>query len=195
VSVRAREEGGFGLIELVIAMFMLNIGILALVAAFNSGAVALRRASHISTAASLADTQMELYRALTYAQIGLDSTGVGGEDNTYKCDIALIPSSGTNACPNTVTTCSVAATCADWTVAVKAASCASTECLPTRAINASSSPPSPDHYPYRIDSYIRYKTPTNGRQLKEITVVVRDGNNNAITFARQTSTFDPSTSG
>jgi Tfp pilus assembly protein PilV len=195
VSVRAREESGFGLIELVIAMFMLNIGILALVAAFNSGAVALRRASHISTAASLADTQMELYRALTYAQIGLDTTSVGSVDNTYKCDIALIPSSGTNACPNTVTTCSVSATCADWTVAVKASACTNNECLPTRTINASSSPASPDHYPYRIDSYIRYKTPTNGRQLKEITVVVRDGNNNAVTFARQTSTFDPSTSG
>jgi Tfp pilus assembly protein PilV len=193
VSVRAREESGFGLIELVIAMFMLNIGILALVAAFNSGAVALRRASHISTAASLADTQMELYRALTYAQIGLDTTSVGGVDNTYKCDIALIPSTGTNACPNTITTCS--ATCADWTVAVKATSCATNECLPTRTINSSSSPPSPDHYPYRIDSYIRYKTPTNGRQLKEITVVVRDGNDNTVTFARQTSTFDPSTSG
>ena len=193
--MRAREEGGFGLIELVIAMFMLNIGILALVAAFNSGAVALRRASHISTAASLADTQMELYRALTYAQIGLDTTSLGGTDNTYKCDIALIPSSGTNACPNTVTTCSVAATCADWTVAVKATSCLTNECVPTRTVDGTTTPRSPDHYPYRIDSYIRYKTPTNGRQLKEITVVVRDGNNNAVTFARQTSTFDPSTSG
>src|SRR6266550_3173599 len=77
VKVRAREEGGFGLIELVIAMFMLNVGILALVAAFNSGAIALRRASHTSTAASLADSQMELYRALTYSQIGLDTTSVG----------------------------------------------------------------------------------------------------------------------
>ena len=192
MTLRARDEGGFGLIELVIAMFMLNIGILALVAAFNSGAIALRRASHVSTASSIADTQMELYRALTYSQIGLDSTTVGTVDNTYKCDVALIPSSGTNACPNTVTTCSVAVTCADWTVTVRASACATNECLPTRTVTASSSP---DHYPYRIDSYIRYKTPTNGRQLKEITVVVRDGNNAAVTFARQTSTFDPSTSG
>ena len=154
VDLRMREEGGFGLIELVIAMFMLNIGILALVAAFNSGAVSLRRASHISTASALADSQMELYRALTYAQIGLDSTKVGAVDNTYKCDVALIPSSGTNACPNTVTTCSVLLTCADWTVAVKGAVCALNECDPSRSVTSSTSP---DHYAYRVDSYIRWQ--------------------------------------
>jgi Tfp pilus assembly protein PilV len=195
VNVRAREESGFGLIELVIAMFMLNIGILALVAAFNSGAISLRRASHTSTAASLADSQMELYRALTYAQIGLDTTAVGGVDNTYMCDVAMIPSSGVNACPNTVTTCitpTSPATCPDWNVATEPAACALNQCNPSRSVTAANSP---DHYPYRIDSYIRYKTPTNGRQLKEITVVVRDGNVLGSVFARQTSTFDPSTAG
>ena len=50
VNLRVQEEGGFGLIELLIAIVMLNIGILAIVAAFNSGAVALRRASHIQSA-------------------------------------------------------------------------------------------------------------------------------------------------
>jgi hypothetical protein len=54
---------------------------------------------------------------------------------------------------------------------------------------------SPDHYPYRVDSYIRWMTPTNGRQLKEISIVVRDGNLTSRVYARQTSTFDPSTSG
>jgi Tfp pilus assembly protein PilV len=191
VDLRVREEGGFGLIELVIAMFMLNIGILALVAAFNSGAISLRRASHISTAAALADSQMELYRALTYAQIGLDPTSVTGVDNTYKCDVALKPV-GANACPNTVTQCSVAAVCPDYNVAIKGAACALNECNASRSVTSSTSP---DHYAYRIDSYIRYMTPSSGRQLKEITVVVRDANTTATTFARQTSTFDPSTSG
>jgi Tfp pilus assembly protein PilV len=187
-SIRAEE--GFGLIELVLAMFILNVGILALFAGFNSGAISLRRASHISTAASLADSQMELYRALTYAQIGLDSTSIAAVDNTYKCDAALDPSSGVHACPNVITTCS--ANCADWTTTVKATACALNECTPTRIVNNANSP---DHYNYRIDSYIRFKTPTNGRQLKQITVVVRDGNDTTKTFARQTSTFDPSTSG
>src|SRR6478672_6808586 len=73
VRVRLRSEQGFGLIELLMAMVMLNIGILAIVAAFNSGIFAINRASRATTASALADQQMELYRALTYAAIALDS--------------------------------------------------------------------------------------------------------------------------
>jgi Tfp pilus assembly protein PilV len=65
------DEAGFGLVELVIAMAILNIGLLALVAAFNSGAVAVKRSARVSTATALADRQMELYRALTYTDIRL----------------------------------------------------------------------------------------------------------------------------
>ena len=83
VITRLRSEGGFGLIELLMAMVLLNIGILAIVASFQSGAVALRRASHISTASALADQQMEGYRALLYAQIGFDTGQMSGLDNTY----------------------------------------------------------------------------------------------------------------
>ena len=192
MELRVREEGGFGLIELVMAMFMMNVGILALVAAFNSGAVALQRASHVSTAAALADSQLELYRGLTYAQIGLDATALGAVDNTYKCDVALKPA-GANACPNVVTACALAAgSCADYTVQTKSAVCALNECTPTRSVTAALSP---DHHPYRVDSYIRNMTPTSGRQLRQITVVVRDGNTVSTVLARQTSTFDPSTSG
>jgi Tfp pilus assembly protein PilV len=192
VELRVREEGGFGLIELVMAMFMMNVGILALVAAFNSGAISMRRASHISTASAIADSQMELYRGLTYAQIGMDATALGAVDNTYKCDTAMKPA-GASICPNTVTPCSLAPTyCADYTVQTLTAACALNECTPTRTVTAANSP---DHYPYRVDSYIRNMTPTSGRQLRQITVVVRDGNNSVRTFARQTSTFDPSTSG
>jgi Tfp pilus assembly protein PilV len=190
VKVRAREEGGFGLIELVIAMFMLNVGILALVAAFNSGAIALRRASHVSTGAAIADTQMELYRALTYAQIGFDSTTIAGLDNTYLCDAALGA-----ACPNVITTCA-AAPCATNTVPTRTnCTAGAPECAPYRSVTGATTPASPDHYAYRIDSYITFVTPTNGRQLKQITVVVRDAANPARVYARQTSTFDPSTSG
>jgi Tfp pilus assembly protein PilV len=180
---RLHQEEGFGLIELIMAMVILNIGLLAIVASFNSGAVALRRASHISTAAALADSQMERYRALLYAQIGFDSSQMAALDNTYKCDSVLGAS-----CPNTATGCS-SATCADGTEPTFTCGTA-TECLPKRIVNSTSTPASPDRYPYRVDTYILFKTPSNGRQLKQITVVVRDGNNLARTFARITSTFD-----
>ena len=39
VKLPLRSEEGFGLIELLIAMVILNVGLLALVAAFQSGAI------------------------------------------------------------------------------------------------------------------------------------------------------------
>jgi prepilin-type N-terminal cleavage/methylation domain-containing protein len=71
MAIRAREEQGFGLIELLIALIVLSVGILAMFGAFNAGALTLRRASNMSTAAALADKQMEGFRALNFASIGL----------------------------------------------------------------------------------------------------------------------------
>jgi type II secretory pathway pseudopilin PulG len=174
VRVRLRSERGFGLIELLMAMVMLNIGILAIVAAFNSGMFALNRASKISTASALADSQMELYRAITYNAIALDSTALGSVDNTYKCDAAL-----GSSCPNS-TSGEVTTTCTGSPLP--------NECNPSRAVVGA------DHKNYRIDTYITTTTPTNGRSLKAVTVVVRDGNTlNARPYARVTSTFDAST--
>ncbi len=178
--MRVRSEEGFGLIELMMAMLMLNIGILAIVASFNSGAVALKRASHVSTASALADQQMEAYRALLYSQIGFDTSRMSGFDNTYKCDSVLGPS-----CPNTVTPDDDSHI--DGMVPHYSTCGSANQCLPTRTVSGGTSP---DGYPYRIDSYILYATQTNGRQLKQITVVVRDGNTPTKSFARLTSTFD-----
>jgi Tfp pilus assembly protein PilV len=184
VRDRIRADEGFGLIELVMAMVLLNIGILAIVASFNSGAVALRRASHISTASALADQQMEGYRALLYSQIGFDTSQISLLDTTYKCDSVL-----GGSCPNTVTTCSTGS-CSDGTVPTLTCGTAN-QCLPQRSVSGSSSP---DHYPYRIDSYVLYKTDTNARQLKQVTIVVRDGRTPTKTLARLTSTFDQTVS-
>ena len=73
MSGRLRGQSGFGLIELLMAMVMLNIGLLAVVAAFTSGIFGLARAANVSTAAALGDQQMELYRELPYACIYMPS--------------------------------------------------------------------------------------------------------------------------
>jgi Tfp pilus assembly protein PilV len=175
VHVRPRDEDGFGLIELLMAMVMLNIGILAIVAAFNTSMFALNRASGISTASALADSQMETFRAITYAAIGLDSTALGTVDNTYKCDSTLGAS-----CPNS-TSSEVTQTCA-------AGAPLPNECNPSRSVSGA------DHKPYRVDTYITTTTPTGGRSVKVVTVVVRDGNHlSARPLARVSSTFDQST--
>jgi type II secretory pathway pseudopilin PulG len=173
VRLRLRNEGGFGLIELLMAIVMLNIGILAIVAAFNAGIVSLNRASRISTGASLADAQMELYRALTYDAIALDPSTIPGS-SPYTTDPAY-------SATQVTTTCS--------------GSPKPNEC------NASRSVTGPDRKKYRVDTYVVLSTastnpptPTNGRPVKIVTVVVRDGNNlTARPYAREASTFDLST--
>jgi len=163
VRTLLRREGGFGLVELLLAMTMLNIGLLAVVAAFSSGIVSLNRASRITTAAVLADGQMELYRALTYASIRLEPTSIPGSA-PYTTDTAYSASQ-------------VTATCAG----------------PPDECNASRQATGADRKSYRIDTYIVSITPTGGRPVKKVTVVVRDYNNLTVTFARQVSTFDQST--
>ena len=173
MRARLRAEQGFGLIELLMAMVMLNIGILAIVAAFNSGIFALNRASRLTTASALADSQMELYRALKYSSIALDTTTLSGVDNTYKCDAAL-----GGSCPNS-TSGEVTTTC---TTPLP------NYCIPSRSATGA------DRKNYRVDTYITTTTPTNGRSVKLVTVVVRDANNlSGRPLARVGSTFDQST--
>jgi type II secretory pathway pseudopilin PulG len=75
------------LIELLIAMVVMSIGIAALVAGFSSGVVSINRARLTSTAGTLADKQMELYRqaAFTSVPVGLQTptTPAGPDGHTY----------------------------------------------------------------------------------------------------------------
>jgi prepilin-type N-terminal cleavage/methylation domain-containing protein len=76
------------LIELLIAMFVLSIGIMAIVAGFSSGILAVNRARVASTAGVLADKQMEGYRNGSFASLpttGLQTptTPTGPDGHTY----------------------------------------------------------------------------------------------------------------
>jgi Tfp pilus assembly protein PilV len=176
---RAREEAGFGLIELLMAMTMLNIGILALVATFNSGAVALSRASKQSNAATLADTQMELFRGMKYASIVQDTAewNPAVADSTWTADAAYqnnmkAPIAAPKALVSTIT----GGVCAGTPVPIA--------CDPSRVVTGA------DNRSYRVDTYLYYDQPTGGQQLKVITVVVRDAAETSKSLARLTSTFD-----
>ena len=83
-------EHGFGLVELLIAMVVLQIALLAMIGVFGAGAVALGRASNVNTAATLADQQMELYRAMPYDAIGLDTAGAP-TTGSYVSDTVACP--------------------------------------------------------------------------------------------------------
>jgi len=188
VSGRLRGQSGFGLIELLMAMVMLNIGLLAVVAAFTSGMWGIARAGNISSAASLGDEQMELYRELPNPCIYVSSPPSSG---TYSTDPAYSTSnqvtSGTGAAGNG--NCSLVS-------------------FPTNSTSPNRTGVlGPDHHKYEVDTYINYRctdltfpnatTPLtcdqgHGGVVTLVTVVVRDGLVTTKVLNRQSSTFDPS---
>ena len=175
---RLRTEDGFGLIELLVSMIMLNIGILAVVAGFNSGVIALRNAGEVSTASVIADKQMELYRALLYGEIALDTArlATANADTTYQCDDAnKIDPDGACGGANQAPPLLPAVTCSPMT----------TQCDPSQSVIG------PDGRTYRVDIYIVSQTPPTGRPLKLVTVVVRKPST-LKTLTRLSSTFDES---
>jgi Tfp pilus assembly protein PilV len=182
VVQRARSQEGFGLVELMIAMTVLVVGILALVAGLSSGYFALNRAGQRATAAALADSQMEKYRALPYSSIGLTFSGT---DSTYTSDSAC--SADTAVFGTGVAACGTASSTYSNGLSVSGCGTTGAACTPVQ-----SSVTGPDNRTYRIDTYIRWLTPTSGRAEKLISVVVR---NSGATkeYARVQSSFDPCT--
>jgi Tfp pilus assembly protein PilV len=197
ISTRVREESGFGLVELLIAMTVMVVGITAIVAGMSSGMVALQRASQSSTAATLADKQMETYRAIRYDMIALESALVSAAASPYSGDAAL---AGDSQNGNFVLT--------DVLLGTSACSATPGNCVPVQ-----SSVPGPDGRSYRIDSYVVWtcavgnlstSTPYTAaapgctgsgaaRPSKRVTVVVRDPASPTKILFRETSTFDQAT--
>lgn len=67
------QDEGQGLVELLAALALLTIAIMALLSSFSSSIVSLRRAGAEGTALTVADRQMEAYRALPFACVTLNS--------------------------------------------------------------------------------------------------------------------------
>jgi type II secretory pathway pseudopilin PulG len=152
------------MIELLLAMTIANVALLALVAALTSGSFALRDAGKKTTAAALADAQLERYRAISYASIGLDSASLSAANGnaTYAADPA-------------------------WNATQATATCSGLpqNCRPLQSVTGA------DGHLYRVDSYIVFETPYGARQLKRITVVVRNAQNlTARPLIRAASTVD-----
>lgn len=172
--LRLQREDGFTLVELLIAMIVLSIAILALVSAYTSGFMALNRATRVSSARLVADSQMERFRAIQYSAIKLNTTcgATCTEDATFTGDTA-------------------------YNAAAQVTGCATTDatCLPTQTKTG------PDGASYRLDTYIEYAcisgtlstSPSltcgagNPYPVKRVTVVVRSSTLTAP--VREQSTF------
>jgi type II secretory pathway pseudopilin PulG len=158
MSPRGRGEQGFALVEMLIAIVVINVALLAILLSLTSGVAALRRSAETSTASAVADKQLERYRALAYASIYLDTTSLSSVDSTYTSDSAYAASQ-------------VNQTCSPLTVA----------CTPSQTVTG------PDGRSYRVDTYIVSVTPSGGTAVKQVTVVVRKSGSTG-TLARVVST-------
>ena len=210
--LRAREEKAFGLIELVIAMVMLNVGILALVATFQSGVLAIGRSAYSSNATVVADKTMEVYRALQNRAIYLSAPAGGGSDvsgypngipnststwyTKYQGDTAAYggvtyynyTSPSTNS-PLWVTDSTTGTGYVPIPGSSSAVLPAGLVPDPTKAVQMVVGP---DGQSYPVFTYIIMVKP-NGASgyVKQVTVVVRNPRNSTLILARQSSLFDP----
>jgi type II secretory pathway pseudopilin PulG len=172
------SEDGFGLVELLVAMVILQVALLALVGAFGAGSVALGRASRANTAQALANQQMELYRSMTYDPIGLDTAGAP-TTGMYVADTSVCAASQTPVCGNTGPrnnagtspwSCTVAS--GSTSVSLYYSANGINPCVAHRLVSGASSP---DGMTYYVDTYIALTASSaTQRAFKQISVVVRD---------------------
>ncbi|MFL5963821.1 MAG: hypothetical protein ACJ757_13110 [Gaiellaceae bacterium] len=188
------SEQGFGLIELLIAMVVLQIALLALVGAFGAGAAALGRASRASTGQALANQQMELYRSMTYDAIGLD-TAAAPTTGIYVANTVYCPAGQTPVCGNTgprnnpnTSPWSCTATSGSTSVSFFFTANGINPCIAHRTVSGAASP---DGHTYYVDTYIKLVPATTVvRAYKQVGILVRDGAANSRVLVRQISTFD-----
>jgi prepilin-type N-terminal cleavage/methylation domain-containing protein len=190
---RLMREAGMTLVELLIAMVVMSIGIVAIVEGYSSGIFSTVRATRSSSAGALADQQMENFRGLTFSSMytaasPMDATYTGDSayDATWKCVI------GAGQCAPSGT-------------------CGSNYCQTTRG------PVTAGGGSYRIDTYVTWKCivsgsalsgsvtwpsgptctggSTSSRPVKLVTVVIRDWTTQSKILFRESSTFDQATAG
>jgi type II secretory pathway pseudopilin PulG len=156
-----------GLIELLIALTVLQIAIFAMFAMLQAGGLAILRASKTSAASAVGEKQMELYRGLLYRDTGLDTSI--STDALHQSDAEW--AGGAQVAP-TSTWCGTSRP----------------ECTPVQTVNG------PDGNQYRVDSYVTTETVASGRDVKRVTVVVRRNDDlSALPLARLSANFDLAT--
>ncbi len=164
-----------GIIELVVAVVVITIALLAIAAGFETGVVSIRAAAKQTVAAKLADAQVERYAALAYTSIGLDATtltntktsGNPSYDSTYVSDETALNAvtSGTDA---TISGCGTAA-----------------QCLPVQTVTGT------DNKNYKLETFIRDVVSFGAWTERIVTVIVRNPNvSGAPEIFRLTSGFD-----
>jgi type II secretory pathway pseudopilin PulG len=192
-----QSEAGFGLIELMISMVILQIALLAIIGAFGAGAVALGRAGLVNTAAVLADTQMELYRSMPYDAIGLDTAGAP-TTGMYVADTVACPIGQTPVCANTDPRNNATPNTGNWSCTAATGTTSVLTYFSANGINPCvahrtvSGTASPDGKTYYVDTYIAWATAASQRPAKTVSLLVRNAAGTKV-LARVITAFDCAT--
>lgn len=220
MRARLADEKGFGLIELLFALVMLNVGIFALMGTFQAGAVAITRSAVTSNGTAVADKVLEVYRGLQNKAIYLNAPSGGGNDVSgypngipnstsawyarYQGDTAAYPGTAYYSYANPAST-------PNWVTQSTTVSSTTTPIpttnttvvptglaiTPTSAVQAVAGP---DGQSYPVCIYIvmlqlsvtnSTGTVTTGGWVKQVTVVVRDPLHTSRVIARESALFDP----
>ena len=212
---RLSQEDGFGLIELVFAMLLLNVAIFALVGAFQTGALAIARTGATSNGTVVADKVIETYRDIRncgiYLHGGTGSDTAGMPDGIPNSTSAFYSAYSrdasayggvyySNAIPGATPLWVTESTSGSAYAPIPASS---SGCLPTNLVSSTGIDPSkavqlvtgPDGQKYTVLSYILIVQPTgsgwSAGYVKQVTVDVLDPRNQARVLARESSIFDP----
>jgi type II secretory pathway pseudopilin PulG len=168
MRTRVKAEDGFLMIELVAAMCIMIVALLALIGAYSLAYFAINSTNQTTSAGLLANNQLELYASLSYASIGLDATTlatVKSTDPNYNTDESALAVSGTDV---TISGCG-----------------SSAQCSPVQTITAG------DHKTYKLETFIRLISNPSApsRTEKIVTVIVRNVATGAKVVTMQTG-FD-----
>ena len=185
---RLREEQAQGMIEMIMAVVLITVALLALMASYDGAFVSLHKSARTNAAAQLADSQIELYSSLyalsttdPTAQIGLSSslvTTAQASDAYYHTDDnALTPSGPDYTNPSCTTT--------------------TAQCKPVQTVTGS------DGKSYRMETFTRNVTQTltctvtttvacsSTTSQRVVTVIIRDPNSSGTPVVYTTTTaFD-----
>jgi type II secretory pathway pseudopilin PulG len=155
MRTRLQDESGFGIIELVVAVVVITVALLAIAAGFETAALSVHSASRQTVAAKLANHQIELYESLAFTSIGLDATtltSVEASDTVYAADRTALNAarSGTDA---TIAGCGTAS-----------------QCLPVQTVTGT------DNKSYRLETFVRDVVSFGSWTERFVTVIVRNPN-------------------
>ena len=192
-----------GLIELVAAVVVITIALLALMASYDQAFFSLHSAARKNAAASLAESQLELYSALY--QPATTTTTVTGTTTTTTTTASTFPSIGLSS--SLVTTAKAsdafygtdeAALTPSGTTEVTNASCTTTvaQCKPVQTSVLGN-----DGKNYRVETFIRdisqtltcqgQTTSCGTTTERDVTVIVRDPNVSGTPLVYEvTASFD-----